>query len=383
MTKRVNRITIILFSTLVLGLSLAFWILPDRSFSEKENRFLTQRPSLSLAGLSSGDFMDETEDYLADQFPARDQWCVLQSAANKAIGRKDNNGVYLRGDHLIQTFWTLDEKQLNKNILALKSYAAKVKQSGGTVTFVPIPNAVEVEKDRLPLLAPDVSEESLIRQMKTELATENCNVVNTLENLKKIYSEVDTPLYYRTDHHMTTYGAFQVYESIAPALGYTPLKQDAFHRSIVSSDFTGTLYNKSAAWWVEPDVIEQWTPISGTGATQIELTIPALNLKTDHLYNEDALDTASKYDYFCYGNQPLEVIQTNGTGGRLLVLKDSYAHNLIPFLANHYSEIHMIDLRYYHGSIQKYATEHELTSTLILYNVSNFCEDTSFVSILT
>lgn len=60
---------------------------------------------------------------------------------------------------------------------------------------------------------------------------------------------------------------------------------------------------------------------------------------------------------------------------KLLVIKDSYAHSVLPFLALHVPEIHVIDLRYYNGNISEYMTANEISDVLMLFNTTTFVDN--------
>jgi len=365
MKRSVSLLTAALFCAFLLLFGCWFLLQPPREFSDKENRVLAQFPELNTRDFFSGQWGLDFEEYLSDQFPLRDEWIVLKAALQRASGRQDNNGVYF-GDRLTDTFWSYDKERLARNLAAVESFAAR-----GETYFVPVPNAVEVLQEQLPPLAPDADQEALLDQMAA--AVPSAVTVNALPALNAA-EDAGQQLYFSTDHHMTTRGAYVLYREIVSAMGITPLEEDGFLRTTVTESFTGTMYHKSGAWWTTPDTIERWDPVAGLNAT---LTIYPDETVYDSLYNEAALSGNDPYTYFLHGNQPLEVIRTDGTGPKLLLVKDSYAHILAPFLANHFSEIHLVDLRYYRQNADAYRAQHGIDTTLVLYHVKNLTEDTS------
>ncbi len=426
-TKRFGQphITIALFLAVLFGLGGAFLLLPDRGFSAHENRYLAQAPKVTAETILSGDMTRDAENYINDQFPLRDRWIVCQAALARAAGRWDNNGVYFGKDHtLIETFWTYDKERFLKNTAAVQKYAQEATAAGGEVYFVPVPNASEVNRHLLLPFAPDQSQAALIKAAEETVTTHSALLsaqsdsqtavtVNTLAALND-QALSGRQLYYRTDHHMTTEGTFIVYQQLLQAMGLTPYSEDDFERTAVTDRFRGTLYNKSGAWWTPVDTIDRWDlkdagsnadSESGNPAgdssnpTGLSATVTILpsGKQYDTMYNEEALSGSDPYAYFLYGNQPLVVIKTGAAAGddaknggrsdsssprKLLLIKDSYAHELVPFLACHFDEIHMIDLRYYHDSIKAYREANGIGTTVILYNVKNFCED-EYVPLIT
>ena len=58
-----------------------------------------------------------------------------------------------------------------------------------------------------------------------------------------------------------------------------------------------------------------------------------------------------------------------------MIIKDSFANCFVPFLAEEYANIYMIDLRYFKENMKNYVQEQEITEVLMLYNISNFLSD--------
>lgn len=367
--KSTSLATILLFCGALAAMLIRFLLSPPREFSPHENRYLAQRPEFSADALFSGKLSRAYEDYLSDQFPLRDKWIVLQAAMQRGTGRLENNDVYF-GRQLIRTFWQYDEENLARNFKAIEGFAA---QADFPVYAVPVPNACEICRGMLPASAPDRSQAEILADASALM--QSAQLVDTRQAL---LAAADTPLYYATDHHMTSAGAYRVYAALADAMGLSPLPESAYTKTAVSTAFTGTLYRRSGAWWTSPDTIERWD------APGVSASLEVLPAGTQHstIYDDTALSGADQYAYFAYGNQPLEVIRTNAEGGRLLLIKDSYAHAVLPFLCAHFSEIHMVDLRYYRSSMQQYLRENEFDSAAVLYNISNLAEDTNLPQLL-
>lgn len=365
MKKSISMITAALFCGFLFLFGVWFCLQPDRKFSPQENRVLTQFPAFSYQSFFSGKWGLDFEEYISDQFPLRDEWIVLKAALQRGSGRQDNNGVYY-GPRLMDTFWTYDQEQLERNLAAINDFAGK---NPGNTYFVPVPNAVAVQTEALPPLAPDRDQRTLLTQIQA--AVPQAITVDTLDALQA-QAAAGQQLYFGTDHHMTAQGAYTLYRQVIEALGQQPLDEDQFTKTTVTDRFTGTLYHKSGAWWTSPDKIERWDPVSGLSA---RLTILPSGEEYDSLYDESALSGNDPYTYFLHGNQPLEVIHTDAPGGKLLLIKDSYAHILAPFLACHFSEIHLLDPRYYRESAEAYRQQEGISTTLILYHIKNLTED--------
>ena len=95
---------------------------------------------------------------------------------------------------------------------------------------------------------------------------------------------------------------------------------------------------------------------------------------TDSLYSTDRLSTKDQYAYYVDGNHAYVDIKTNmNTNKKAVIVKDSYAHILMPFLATEYSEIQMVDLRYYRGNVSDLLDDQ--TDLYFIYSLDNFCTD--------
>ena len=372
MTRSSFKIQIALFcGFLVLGLALLI-ALPDRSFSERENRELQQFPRFSAESLFGGKYTSKVDTYIADQFPLRDAWTTLKARCELASGKEQNKDVYFcAGGTLLEKYDAPDQTQLETNIAAVKTFA---EQSAVPVYFALVPGNMEINSGLLPKNAPTASEKSVIDYCYKNSGAKNIDMITPLQNHKNEY------IFYRTDHHWTTLGAYYGYETMLTAMGHTPSPLSAFPAETVSKDFYGTVYSKSGISWVQPDEIDV--------RTQQQPTTKIVNYSSGQpaetpMYDKSYLDKKDKYAMFMGGNTPLEVVTTGKTDGKkLLVLRDSYFDSVTPYLQNDFSELHIMDLRYYktqamEQSISDYIKQHGIDEVLICYSVATFGVDTN------
>lgn len=366
MSKPYARFVTALFCVFLGGFALLGVILPDRDFSPDENRILAQRPEITLQSIRSGKFMSDFEAYVTDQFPGRDRWIAGKAAAERFSGKHENNGVFFFKSegltYLIPRFDSPDEKRLKDNLGYVKRFA---KESPIPVTVGLIPTAATVWADLLPQGAPNYDQRLILEQAAQAIP----DFVDLYGVLKEHSGE---PIYYRTDHHWTTLGAYYGYCGLAAALGYelSPLPQF----ETVTEDFYGTSYSSSGVRWVKPDSIQIAVPHDGVTVTSFE----GNRAQSRQLYDYSKLEEKDKYAFFLGGQQPLCVIETpNQNKPRLLIIRDSYTDSLAPFLTREFSEIHLVDLRYYKGSLGDYIRENTIDRALVLYSVPNFVSDTN------
>jgi hypothetical protein len=370
-----NKILTVILIVFLTSFSLLFILLPDQAFSETENRMLQKKPAFSWDNLISGKFGSAVENYVADQFACRDIWVSLKSAAELILQKKDNNGVYFgREGYLLQKPDRPDAALLAANIEAVNQFAANIPTK---VYFLLAPSSVQILTDKLPQFVAPHPINDLLALTKEQLSPK----VNFIDTFPILAAHRQEYIYYKTDHHWTTRGAYYAYREAGPLLDYKPLAINDFTIEQVSSDFYGTLHAKSGHRFIQPDTVELFKP-----KNNLSCRVEYVNeKKTGHsLYAKKHLLRKDKYAVFLDGNHALIRINVqNQTDRKLLVVKDSYANSLIPFLANHYDEIHVIDLRHFNAPLQGYIKQYNLNEILFVYNFISFAEDPAIRKIQT
>ena len=345
---------------------------PDVKFSEQENRELAQKPKFSVESLFSGDFMTKYESYVTDQFTLRDQWISLKAGCEIGLGKKDNKGVYLCKDgSLIEKYKKPDQKLLDDNMSAVRGFAEKASVP---VHFALIPGSAEIRKDMLPSHAPNYSQADVINYCYERSGADNIDIMSAMEPHKDEY------IYYNTDHHWTSLGASYAAERILEGLGRPVPDFSKLSPDTVTDDFHGTVYSKSGFTWVEPDTIEIFK--KQLNDTQVFNYFTG-EAKETSMYDRAYLDKKDKYSMFMGGITPQAVIKTGVEDApSILIIRDSYTDSLVPFLQESFSEIHLLDLRYYKAlltdySIHDYIKDNNIDEAFVCYSVSNFGNDTN------
>nr|WP_325211694.1 DHHW family protein [uncultured Oscillibacter sp.] len=370
MTTRYSRFLSAFFCLFLGGLLAWHVLLPDRERSDVENRTLAQFPEFSWKALKDGSFTEGVEEYFADQFPLRDQWTGLKARTEQVLGKREFNGVYLCGDALIAKVDPPRDGLEEKNL----SYVSRLTERTEVPVYLGlIPSAAEIRKDDLPKGAESWDQAAFIaRGLELE-------GVEPVDFLTPLAAHAGESIFYRTDHHWTTLGAYYGYAALMESLGRGDevLEQEAFEPWIEyhSDEFQGTLYSQSGIHWLPSDAIEFWVPDVGFEVTSWRDG----SSKWSTLYDLNKLQTKDKYSAFLGGNQPLCVIRNPEGTGKLLLIRDSYADSMAPFLALHFEEVHLLDPRYYRYSAAKYAEENGLDAIAVVYSVPNFITDRNLV----
>lgn len=374
--KRVNQhhmLLALLYLLVTVVIMIANFITPEKSFSDQENRVLAGRPALNFDSLVSGDFMTDYESYVADQFSWRNGWIRLKLNIERLLGKTESNDVYLgQDDYLIEKLSDPDVDSVNRNLDAITAFCERNPEL--SVHSVFIPNAAYICSDKLPFGAPVRSQEEDLNWLESGLP-ETAGFVD-LSNTMLLHNTED--IYYRTDHHWTTLGAYYAFEALREPLG---LEEDiTWVPHTVTNDFQGTLSSNSGVSNVydsidiyEPQDIENNYVVSYDDTQE----------KTATVYDMEALDTKDKYTVFFSGNHSLISIETENQNERcLMVFKDSYANCFIPFLTPYYEKIIIIDPRYYYGDAQMTIRNEGITDVLFFYNVNTFMTDHSLADVL-
>ena len=380
MTKRYCIFITALFCAFIGVFLVANAVSPDRTFSEVENRNLEQLPAVDFGtpeklfrdgNFFNGQFMRDFETYTTDQFIGRDAWVDLKARTERALGKKENNNVYFAdNDTLITRFDQPAADRVTENLNYVNKFVENVDIP---VVFSLIPTQACIWADRLPEGAPNASQTDLMAQAQGAVTGATWADVYT-----PLMEHKDEDIFYRTDHHWTSLGAYYGYTGLASALGYTPVPLTDYTPTVRSTEFYGTVFSSSGVRWVKPDTITTYVPEDGI--TVVSHTYDNQGNPVEEpreLYVESFLSVKDKYSMFLGGNQSLGVVTNtnNPDGPKLLIIRDSYADSLVPFLTAHYSEIHLIDPRYYHLSVKDYVEQNGIDQALVLYSVPNFVTD--------
>ncbi|QOR35109.1 hypothetical protein IMX26_16880 [Clostridium sp. 'deep sea'] len=368
MNNTANKTLIIIFIGILVTFNISYALMPEKSFSESENRVLAKFPKLSLKQIMSGDFTESFEQYVIDQVLYRDKWVFIKSGIESVLQKKENNDIYFGKDNYLFKKFKKPSDTLSNNINNLNYFASKLTELQTSVLLVP--NSIKIYEDKLPKFVSVFDQLTVINTVKQNLNNGIIfsDIYSTLNNVKDEY------IYFKTDHHWTMRGAYYAYTKYAEDMGFTAYNINDFSIETVSDSFFGTYYSK-ANKQLPADSIETFNP---KFSVSYQLEYLDSESKSTSLYDTSYLTKKDKYSMFLGGNHALLKITSSVTNNKkLIVIKDSYSHCFIPFLANHYEEIHVVDLRYYKLNIYDYITENKIDNALFLYNVTSFGEDNS------
>lgn len=342
---RIYKITMIsIFIIPLVFFSGLFFLTKSREFSESENRVLQTMPEFSTYSLFEGIYTKKFETYISDQFPFRDGFVSGKTSLDKILLKKEGNGVYFGGDEFL--FQKIDIPSKEVLDRAINSIETMSKKEGYNVSTIIVPSSSVIYEEMLPRYVNSHKEEAALSYIKDSLKED----VNYIDLIGPMMSSKVEKLYYKTDHHWTSEGSYLAYRQYALSSGIKPHSPEEYNVKVATRDFLGSLYSKVLDVRSEKDVIKLYYY-----KNRIKDYTVDINGKTyDSIYFMDRLKEKDKYKVFLNDNYPY--IKVNGNPNEteeLVVIKDSYANSLIPFLAEHYKTIHVIDPRYYNTGMDK------------------------------
>lgn len=372
MIRIFKRLPGVIFMVLLLGLAGKEALSHQRTYSPVEKRELQTRPEISITKVLDGRFQRKYESYLRDQFPGRDHWVSFQTDMELFMGKNEIHNVYIGKNHYLLEHYTekeFDPQQISKNLQALEKFVGKAKQNAD-VHVMMVPTKSWVLREKLPAFAPHYKEQKFYDALQQKLEKED--VLISVEPVLDAHKEEE--IYYRTDHHWTTLGAWYAYEQYTKAVGGDLQRAQGKKKfRCISKEFYGTTYAK-INYARQADKIEIYEP-----ADKLRVVYNMGEKKTKTLYDFSFLKTADQYSVFTGGNQAvLEITGGIKNGKTLLLIKDSFANSILPFLAEDYEKLVVVDLRQLNVSGDRLLEMFSPTDILILYNSAQFAQDKEF-----
>ena len=376
--KKIYNILIsIFFIVFIEGIFIVNLVKDDTDVSVMENRTLTHKPRFDIDNLIEGRYTKKYESYKNDQFIYREKFINIKASVDSLLMKKDNNNVYKgKEGYLFEAFEKPNEEDEKNNIEAINSFMEK--HSDINTTFMLIPISSTVLKEKLPKNAPILDEKIYVDEFEKSLD----NRINFIYPYDTMRSHKREYIYYKTDHHWTTLGAYYAYEELCEKLELDKKNLYDYTEVLATDEFYGTLYSKGLFKVKKGDDI--YVYINKDEKDESIITYTEEKKKSASFYNTDKLKEKNKYDLFLDGNHPLVEIENVNVNNdkKLLMIKDSYANSFVEFLTPFFSEIVMLDPRYYYDDIEELISEKKFTDIIYLYNSNTIFQDNSLSLVL-
>ncbi len=354
----------LVFTVFIASMLLAFILLPDKSFSDTEKRNLAQFPKAGTAAVLDGTFTEDVEDYIADQFPMRNFFTGVNAYYTLICGRNASMDIYkCESSYLINAPRETDGEVFRKNMRLFDKFAAK---AGIPSRLVIVPRAGHIMEEKLPAGHREFDDDAYFEYAEKEL--KNIRFEDVSESL---IAERRRGVFYKTDHHLTSYGNYVLCKSLFDMPGegeYEKTSYDGFH---------GTTWSGSGYWLNGADTVELWDR-----GSDLKVTIKdsGKDEKTyDSVFFKEHLSENDMYPVFLDGNHALVKIENKNakTDKKLLMVRDSYAHCMAPFLSEIYGSIYLVDMRYYPGAVSDLVEENGIDELMFVYGLDNLLTDSN------
>lgn len=360
-------ICVIAFCLFLGVMSALYLLLPKATYSETEKRELEKAPVLTLDTLASGKFGENVDDYMADHIPGRDFLVGLNAYVDLYTGRQVTKDIYLTEDQrLVEAPAVWDQQQAQKNVTAVNKFAQILDK---TVHFMVVPSGGWAVEGTVKGLADPYYDPELIQKLYA-MAGEGVSCLDVVPTFEAVPDKAS--LYFKTDHHWTSLGAYTAYAFLMEQLEMSYPAREEFTVKTVE-DFKGSTHSRAALWMIPGEPLEMWER-----SRDLQVT----NAKSDQVhagvFYAERLAEADKYTVFLDGNHSVVRIDNpeNVGKGKLLVIRDSYSNCLGCFLAESYETVVLVDLRYINNEvISQLDTQYDFDHVLVCYSLGNFLTD--------
>lgn len=356
----------VLLIVLILNL-----VLPNKTFSTEENRMLASFPVFSLNNYLDGRFESKIDSYANDQFLFRNGFIKMKTSADLTLGKVDSNKVYnCHDDYLMEEITEPKQEVIDKTTKSMEEFYKKHRNL--KMYFLLAPNAANILKDKLPAFVQTNDQNQYMDDFFGKIE-KNYKIVDVRDTFNKAKDKKQ--LYYRTDHHWTSDGAYIAYKKAAKVMGLD--SKIKYKEYVVKNDFKGTLTSKSGIVNGKDDAIKIFLSDDKQYKNSV-MFYSDTKKKTTKFYRLKNLDHKDAYTVFGGSNSPMYTIKTPvKSKKKLLLIKDSYANSFIPFLSQDFRKIVVVDPRYFYDSIDDIIKSEEITDILFLYNGNTFFQDDS------
>ena len=356
--KKSDILTIVLFCGFLFAMTVGYLLLPKKDFSESEKRYLTEAPKVTWDSVSSGEWGDEAETYMADHIPGRDFFVGLNAYFDLLTGRQVSKDIWLEHGYLL-------EAPVEDNPAAVDSYLSYIRNFANTigqhVDVMIIPSAGWSAG------LPEYPDSQIIDSIYAQ-----CDGLLNPVDIRYVFQN-GLSLYYKTDHHWTSEGAHAAYAAYMQAIGRDFRPESEFEKTIACM-FHGSTYSRSALWLTPAEPLELWY-----GSDEITVTNGESDTTNNGVFYLNRLEDSDKFTVFLDGNHSIVRVYNPAQQGKLLVIRDSYSNSLGCFLAESYGEVVLVDMRYYKQHVSQLVTEEGFDNILVCYSVGHFLTDGNLI----
>ena len=402
MNRKINITVTALFLVFIFGFGAAFWILPDASDSPEENRPLQTFPDVSLDSWLDGQVSSRLITYYSDQFPLRNAWVGLHALGELGVGRGESNGVLVgqngqlavrRFDAYLSRFERLEDtdcyssSHVDRGLAAVVSLQQTLQKKNIPLCVLLAPRTIDVTVSDFPYPS-DISD-GLDATIQSAMQAGGVNSVELMETFRRMHENGEY-VYYRTDHHWTTKGAYTAYVAVMESWGMgDQVLPESYFTVREVPDFYGTTHSRAGLFFIPADTLEIWEAPDDSDSRYTVFELNGDSTKTiieSGFISEKYLSEKDKYGAFLDGTHRMLFIMDKEAAARgesrprLLLARDSFANSMVPFLARHF-DICMVNLSGGMTNLSQLCEEYGCRRVLIVCNRENLIASDCFTLI--
>jgi hypothetical protein len=356
MTKRKNKVIIILTVAWILGFTVWNLWKPADAVSNTERRKLAQFPEVTAEKILSGDFMEAFEDYAMDQFPMRDVFLRLKAQASEMfLGQKDQHGIYVAQGHAVSMEYPLHTDSVAYAAGRFRYlYETYLKDTDVQIYGVIVPDKNYYLGEPSGHLTLDYEE--LYRSMY-----EQTDFIDYIE-VRDLLSQDS---YYRTDPHWRQECLTQVSARISTAM-HAALSGE-YEKNVLEEPFCGAYFGQTASALPGEELVY----LTNDTLSQCKM----YNYETDTetgIYDLQKAQGADPYEIYLSGSVSLLTIENPSadTDRELIIFRDSFGSSIAPLLAEGYAKTTLVDIRYIQSQRLGQFLDFKDQDILFLYSTS-------------
>ena len=363
----IDKIFLLFLAIVLVIFGTWIYIAPKEAVSERENRALANFPKVSIDSITNGRFSEGISAFYRDRFPTREKLMSIKCKIEILCGRKENNGVVVcdNGYLCIRPEYS-DLDTYLENLSQIESFCNS--STVDTAVFF-APRSVDVLTHLLPSGYPTERDNILFDIAQGR----GLEVITANESISSAAARGEY-VWFKTDHHWTSGGAYIAYKSICERFDIAPLGADELYIESVEGDFYGTVASRFAAEAPASDAVKLMRYDKDGELFVIDYDTREVSYG---FYRYEHADIKDKYSVFLGGNHGhIGVYREGEERARVMVIKDSFANSVIPFLASHY-DLEVYDLRYFKGKLSEEIENNSPDKILILYGIDTVATDVS------
>lgn len=360
----------ILWILLALAILVILVVVIVRIVKNSDDPDDTASSSVSVAPvLSTPESALSTPDATSTPEPIVSQ-APTQTAPDSA---PEDMGSFMIAGNAGYEYYKFDEEATNRYIMAIDSAGAALSGTATLYTMV-VPTSMDVLLPESYLIEHSVNSSDQRKAIDSYInpsITAMNSSVKTVSLFTALRQHSNEPIYFRTDRTWTQLGGYYAYTEFCKAKGIQAIPLDQFTKNSYEG-FLGGFYREteSDTLYNSADTVDAYT-----SSTNTSLTFTDQNGEVSEgwsiISNGEGYDSSLLYLIFAAGDQPYKVLENSDVtdGSSCVVVQDSYGNFFIPFLAQHYQHVYVVDYRYYSGSVSQLAGEVGASDVIILNSV--------------